>query len=72
MKYFLLLIALSFTSKISFAQADLSHFKNRFEIKINQDNEKIIVDKSLVKDLSMDNYIKNLATYLTAEDADPS
>jgi hypothetical protein len=49
---------------------DLSHFKERFEIKLNEKGEKTIVDKTLLQDLSMDIYIKNLATYLTAEESD--
>ncbi len=76
MKYiFLSLIFISLIyilPEISFAQQyDLSHFKNRFELKVNETGEKIIVDKSLLEDLSIETYVRSLATYLTAADAEP-
>lgn len=73
MKYILLLVVVLILPRISLAQNyDLSHFKDRFEIKLNEKGEKIIVDKTLLQDLSIGTYIKNLATYFTAEDADQS
>lgn len=71
MKYILLLTVLFIFPKISLAQNyDLSHFKDRFEIKLNEKGEKVIIDKTLLEDLSINTYIKNFATYLTAQDAD--
>lgn len=71
MKHLLLFIAICSIPKISFASHyDLSHFQNRFEIKVNEANEKIIVDKTLINDLSIQTYIKNLAPYLTADNSE--
>lgn len=71
MKYMLLIAVCFIFSKSVFAQDyDLSHFKERFEIKMNEEGEKVIVDKTLLQDISMDVYIKNLSTYFSATEAD--
>lgn len=70
MKSLLVLVIMSFSISSFAGNFDLSRFKERFEITKNEKGEKVIVDKSLLNDLGMDIYIKNLATYLTASDAD--
>src|SRR4051812_42472324 len=71
MKFFILSLALCFLPKLSFADVyDLSHYKNRFEIQMNTEKEKIIIDKSILENLSIEVYIKNLATYLAVSDTD--
>lgn len=68
MSQLLLLITISFLSLTTFA-ADTTSFHKRFEIQTNQNGEKIIVDKSLLENVSMENYIRNLASYLMVTDS---
>lgn len=63
MKRIFLFIGLLFFSSTTFA-IDLTHYHRRFELQINQAGERVIVDKTILENISLEAYIKNLADYL--------
>lgn len=70
MKLFLLIAVMAFIPQLSLASDGLSHYRERFEIQINTEGEKVIVDKSILEDLKIETYVKSLATYLSVSDTD--
>lgn len=65
MQKIFILIVLMLLPKITLAtDFDLTQFHERFEIKTNEANEKIIVSKTLLDKVSIETYVRNLASFL--------
>ncbi len=43
---------------------DLTHFNERFEVRTNEANERIIVSKTILDKVSIETYVRNLASFL--------
>lgn len=67
MKFLLFILLISVIPNISLAQ-NLGPYQNRFEIQVNEDGERLIVDKTILENVSIETYIKNLAKYLKPDD----